>query len=102
MAERVALIPKMTADEARHGANNEGGLVMGERGTGARDRELIRAAVSDLEPDNPDHYTAGNDSKPKVEAVQVRMEELLFEETGRKNYPAWLKRAHINAALQEE
>lgn len=97
LAERAAALPKNSLDDLRGAATNENKVLESERGTGKRDQEMIRTAYAAVDTDIAENVSRG---KPKVEAVRLEMEALLFEETGQKKYPSWLTQRVIDAALE--
>ncbi len=64
--------------------------------------DLIRAAVSEMEPGNTEHYTGrGPTAKPRVEVVQQIVERIREEQSGQRVWPDWVNRKVIDAATAE-
>lgn len=97
-AERAAKLPKTTLDDVRNTATNANSAEYEERGVTAKDLDIVRAAVGELDPEDPDLFTS--QGLPRVEAVALQVEELLFQETRTRTYPNWLKREHITEAMK--
>lgn len=65
-------------------------------------RDLILAAVAELEPGNQEHFAGkGPNAKPRVNAVQLAVEKMVEEESGSREWPAWITRKSIDTAVHE-
>lgn len=95
-AERLAGKPTPNTDYARNRATNDHFEPEVVRGFSDADQELIRAAVAGLERDNQEQWTVAG--KPQVEAVRLEVERMHEEETGKRQYPNWVKRDVIDNA----